>query len=202
MSNENSTVKKAIRAAKGKNSRVKTMAIISAENPMGMTADDDYNRDANNELIRQLHIGRYAYYQVEGNYDGLENSIMVYNISLEDTLYLAYRFNQESVIFVDMTNPPEVSYQYWEGYEHNTPLKLQREEHKIVDATDDINYYTKICNSFKFRIPFFEGFEKFNECLSEKSDVYDVDRLISESIDMRYTGKHRYACRGKLYGKI
>ena len=198
---ETSRRQKAQQAIKGTNRRVRTMAIISAENPMGKTMSKEYNKQASEELERQLSIGHYRYFRVKGNYDGIENSLMIYNISLEDTLYLCYKYNQESVIFVDMQNDGEVSYQYWEGDDNHSQLKLQHEEHEIVNATDDDNYYTQISKHFKFRIPFFEQVEKIYNDLALRENDIDVDRIITESLESNRTGKSKYFKRGLLYGK-
>lgn len=198
---ETSRRQKAQQAISGTNRRIQTMAIISAENPMGMVADEEYNKQSTEELIRQLTVGHYKYFVTKGKYGTPEKSVMVYNITLEDTLYLAYRYNQESVIFIDMQNGNEVSYQYWEGDDHNSPLKLQHEENKIIDATNDDDFYTQISRHFKFRIPFFEQINRIKEELQLKENKFDVDRLIIESLDNKRTGKSRYIKRGQLYGK-
>lgn len=197
---ETSRRQKATQAIHGTNRRVRTMAIISAENPMGTIMNKEYNQQAKEELERQLTIGNYRFFKVKGNYDGIENSLMVYNISIEDTLYLCYKYNQESVIFVDMQNDGEVSYQYWQGNDNHSPLKLQHEEHEIVDATDDDNYYTQISKHFKFRIPFFEHVMKICDDLVLRENIIDVDKVITETLEPNRTGKSKYFKRGQLYG--
>ena len=186
----------------GKNRKVKTLAIISAQNPMG-TDDRDlpmyYNDISHERLLRNLKIGQYRYFVIHGKYETPETSVIVYNISLEETLNLCYSFNQESVIFVDMTNGNDVSYQFWEGEDHQSPLKMKYEEHEIVNATNDDDFYTKISREFWFRIPFFEDIKTYNNELNERASKYDVDKLIAECIDYGWSGKHRYYCRGKLH---
>lgn len=61
------------------------------------------------------------------------------------------------------------------------------------------NYYTQISKHFKFRIPFFEHYERILHKLNKKSKKYNVDKLINETLDSRYTGKHKYVSRYKLY---
>ena len=201
---ETSRRQKAQQAIQGKNRRVKTIAIISAQNPMGSDGSDlpkDYNQKSHEELLKNLKIGQYRYFVVSGKYGTSEISVIVYNISLDETLKLCYHFNQESVIFVDITNGEDVSYQYWEGEDHQSPLKKKYEEHEIINATDDADFYTKISKKFKFRIPFFEDIKKYISDLDKLNEKYDVDRLISECIDAGWSGKHRYYCRGKLHSR-
>lgn len=203
--NETSRRQKAQQAIQGKNRRVKTIGIVSAQNPMGSDGSglpSDYNERSHNELLDVLRKGQYKYFVTDGKYGSPETSVMVFNISLDELIKLAYTFNQESAIFVDMTNGNDVSYQYWEGDDRNSPLKLQHEEHEIVNATDDIDFYTKISRKFKFRIPFFECVESYYELIEKRASRYDVDSLITECVEPGWSGRHRYFCRGKLHGKL
>lgn len=205
MLQETSRRQKAQQAIQGKSRRIKTLAIISAQNPMGSDGSDlpsDYNAKSHAELLDTLRNGMFRYFVVKGKYGSDETSVMVYNISLKDTLNLCYRFNQESVIFIDMTNGEKVSYQYWEGKDHNSPLEKQYEESTIINATDDVDFYTQISRKFKFRIPFFEDIQHYLESLNERSKSIDVDRLICECVEDKWSGKHKYFCRGKLHGKV
>lgn len=189
---------KAQQAIQGKNRKVKTIAIISAQNPMGNVSTEEYNKDAHNDLLKSLKIGQFRYFETDGLYGSPEKSVLVYNISLDDTLFLCYKYNQESVIFIDMTDANQISYQYWEGDKHNTPLKLQHEENEIVDATNDKDYYTKISNKFKFRIPFFEDVKRYNTELVECSKHNDVDYLLENILSDKKTRYSKYMHRGKL----
>ncbi len=201
---ETSRRQKAQQAIVGKNHRVKTIAIISAQNPMGSDGSDlpnGYNERAHQDLLKTLKIGHYRYFETPGRYGTPEQSVMIYNISIEDTLFLAYKYNQESVVFVEI-NGDVISYQYWEGEDHSSPLKKQREEREIVDATNDDDVYTQISKKFKFRIPFFESIKKYEAHLNDRSNYYNVDQLIAECLDNKWSGKHKYYCRGKLNGKL
>lgn len=196
---ETSRRQKAIQSIQSRNHKIRTIGIISAENPMGQVASSEYNKNATEDLIKNLKIGHYQYFIVKGMYGSPEISVMVYNISIDDMLKLCYTYNQESMIFIDMTNGDDVSCQYWEGDDHNSKLKLQREEHRFIDATDDNDFYTQISREFKFRIPFFECVKHTISLIEKNSNKYDVDKLINECIDNKYTGKHKYICRCKLY---
>jgi len=200
--NETSRRQKAQQAIYGLNRKVKTLAIISTENPMSKVISKEENEKQREKLLYNLKVGHYLYFETRGKYNTLENSVIVYNISLEETLDLCHRYNQQRVIFVDMTDEEgQVSYQYWERTEEDLELKLTHEEHRIVNATNDDDFYTKISKHFKFRIPFFEHVESINNLLSEKAKKYDVDNLIGESLNQSRTGYSRYMIRGKLYGK-
>ena len=167
----------------------------------GSDLPDGYNENAHKDLLNTIKIGHYRYFETLGKYGMPEQSVMIYNISIEDTLFLAYKYNQESVVFIEI-NGDEISYQYWEGDNHNSPLKKQREEREIVDATNDDDVYTQISRKFKFRIPFFESIKEYEAHLNERSKYYNVDQLINECLDNKWSGKHKYFCRGKLNGKM
>ncbi len=201
--NETSRRQKAQAAIMGKNRKVKTLAIISAQNPMGMEASKEYNDNAQRELIENLENGKYRYFVTKGLYGSPEISVIVYNISLKDTIHMCYTFNQESVIFVDMTDGNKISYQYWEGDDHYSKLKKQYEESTIVDATDDKDFYTQISRKFKFRIPFFEDLIRYNSELIECSKLHNnIDELISETLSDNRTGYSKYTNRGRLRHQI
>lgn len=189
---------KAQQAIQSKNRKIKTIVIISAQNPMGNVSIEEYNKDAHNDLLKSLKIGQFRYFETNGLYGSPEKSVLVYNISLDDTLFLCYKYSQESVIFIDMTDDNQISYQYWEGDKHNTPLKLQHEENEIVGTTNEKDYYTKILNKFKFRIPFFEDIQRYNTELIECSKHNDVDYLIEIILSDKKTRYSKYMHRGKL----
>ena len=190
--------------------RVKIMAIILGENPADIPVNADNKQDVTENLIRHLRDGFYPHYKIEGTTNGLEPSIMIFNISLDDISWFAAQYSLEKVIYVDMTNPPHVSYQYLERIGPKGPLETKYEDNKILDAKDVNDYYTRMCNSFQFKIPFdFESvfgehINDLNERLNKKEEIYGtqrIERLINESLDNKFTGKHQYFSRGYLYGK-
>lgn len=198
--NETSRRQKAQQAIQGKNKRVKTIGIISSQNPMGKIATKEYNKQAQEEFINNLKSGRFMYFVTDGLYGSPEKSVMVYNISLDDLLFYAAKYRQESVIYVVINNDG-VLYQYYEIDPKTGKYIKQHEETEIVDATNDNDFYTKISKHFKFRIPFFEHIEYIGSILEKRSNYIDVDKLLNESMDSSYTGQHKYKCRGELYYK-
>lgn len=197
---ETSRRQKAVQAVQGRNRKVKTIGIISAQNPMGQKASKEYNDSSHEDLLRNLKIGHYQYFVTDGKYGDPETSVMVYNISLEEMINLCYRYNQESMIFIDMTDGNEVSCQYWEGADKTSKLEKAREVHKFINAENDDDFYTKVGREFKFRIPFFENIRKVVGTIERNASKYDVDSLVNECISDKYVGSHKYFCRCKLYG--
>lgn len=169
---------KAISTILHKRLKVKTAAILTAENPQWPKDElpKDYNDKTQKEPIEYLQRGYYLYFPVKGYYNGLEHSLIIYNISLEDALYYGYYFNQESIVFIDMqTN--RAAYQYWEGDDKFSPMKMQKEEYVIIDASDAEDFYTQICRNFKFKIPF-----EFEESTVEdiKNQMINVSNALNE----------------------
>ena len=65
---------------------------------------------------------------------------------------------------------------------------------------ENIMYCVPIGKNFNIRITFFEQFKKVcNFIESRMKTVENSKKLLSESMDNRYTGKHRMVCRFKLY---
>ena len=91
-------------AGSGTNRRIRTMAVISAADPL----DDNGGRQQ--KLIRQLAVGHYRFFEVTGS----ENSVMIYNISLDDTQSLCRKHDQECILFIDLTGGVEVPSQFEE----------------------------------------------------------------------------------------
>ena len=86
---ETSRKQKAVHALNGENYNIKTMAILTSENPRyDVTSDGDNknNNDRRENLEKDLKLGHYAWFPVKGHYEGKENSYIVYNISLDLSL--------------------------------------------------------------------------------------------------------------------
>ncbi len=198
-----SRAKKAIQSIQGKNKRVRTIAIVSAENPMGKPVSPEYNKEAAEKLFHTLVIGYIIYFPTRNSkYKKVkENSVFIYNVTLYYAKSLADDFNQESMVFVDITNPDQISYQWWERPAEGKQLRMVDEQHDIVDTTNDSDNYTMICRRFKFRIPFFEGYIRTLTALNECSSQSDVDRMLTETTTSGWSGLHQYVTMAKLYGR-
>ena len=99
-----------------------------------------------------------------------------------------------------MTQDGKISYQYWEGDDHCSRLRKKYEEHEIVDATNDDNYWTQISKKkFKFRIPFFDDVNRYNRELIECSKYVDIDNYIDNYLlNENRTGHSKYNHRGMI----
>ena len=223
--NETSRRQKAARAMNGDNN-IRTIAILTSENPRyddvmsdreKEAYDNDYdlnqpyygddNAERRNNLEKHLKVGHYAWFPVKGQYEGKENSYMIYNISLDDALYLGKKYGQQSIIFIDGTHC-----EYWEQLgDGKFRLTHEREMSQRIDMSDADDFFTQISRAFKFQFPFFDGSDENKEELEEMNNYVNMTvrkRIINESeaahrLDSCLYAKSsfcRYANRSELYG--
>lgn len=223
--NETTRRQKAIQSISGKNDRVKTMAIISPENPMSKKYPErleskeaesghtmDFNRGRRDDIETYLTIGNFAWFRMKGKYENKEKSYIVYNISFEDAEHISRKYDQESFIFI-ICNNGEVTYQFWEK-KGDGKYNKTHERSEYVDMSNADDFYSKISRNFKFQIPFFDGsddnktqinehIKAMNDTISKKNlNDSEIESKINECIDSSRTGKGRYYSRGTLYGGL
>ena len=179
--NETSRRQKAVNTVKGKINKVKTIGIISPENPMGEALTKKENEELLAKFIEYMKEGNIRYYKVVGNYnDNQENSFLLYNVALKDLTFLGKEFNQESFIF-GVIHDNLVEFNYFEKEDENSEYQnmINKKEIKTIDDLSSTNY-TKIGKNFRFRIPFFET------VLNEYNFLIDERINLSESYALSY----------------
>ena len=78
---------------------VETVCIMTAENPMGRAIMPEENNKLMNQLYQCLKDGNHVFRKVKGKFaSNIENSVMICNISLDESKALAAKFSQESFI--------------------------------------------------------------------------------------------------------
>ena len=199
--------------------KIKTFAIFTAENRDVVQMSRDQNRELNKGLKNDLSnrdiessiiSGRYSYYKVKGKYGNVENSFLIYNITLDDAKSLCAKNGQQSFIF-GINDNGNLKFQFWanasrSGYSYKKVD--ERDSFDILD-NDAENYYTQISRDFKFSIPF----ETFNVAIEDMVESIntkarrsgyskaDIMRLIDESVDTDIYAKGRYFARASLFLK-
>ena len=196
--------------------KIKTFAIFTAENKYAVQMSRDKNRELNNGLKNDLSnrdiedsiiSGRYSYYKVKGKYGNVENSFLIYNITLDDAKSLCAKNGQQSFIF-GINDNGNLKFQFWanasrSGYSYK--MVDEKDEFNMLD-NDAPDYYTQIAKDFKFTIPF-DKFEVAIEDMVEsiKNRAYslgysdsDIDRLIEESVNTSIYAKGRFHARASL----
>ena len=207
--NETSRRQKALKALNG-NSNIKTMAIITSENPRYEGSADGKNvtnKDRRINLEKDLKLGHYAWFPVKGQYEGKENSYIIYNIPKESVLFLAKKFGQEAFIFIEGDKC-----EYYEQTGKNDFKKTH--EKRLSDRIDMSNasdYFTQVSRSFKFQIPLFddsdenkdimvESIEYVNKIINKRiTNINEATRRIDTTLKST-SGKDRYLNRSFLYG--
>ena len=155
----------------------------------------------------KLAIGHYAWFPVKGQYEGKENSYIIYNISLDNALYLGRESGQESIIFIEGGHC-----QYWEQKgDGKYQMTHERDMHQRLDMSNADDYYTQLSRAFKFQIPFFDGSDENKGIMNESikyvnrvihtrfADLNEADRRIDTTLNAK-SGYNRYANRAQLYG--
>lgn len=193
-------------------SKIKTFAILTAENPdkQSLSKEDNYWRNVNlknqlsfnelRQLEKELALGAHPYYKVKGMFDNVEHSFLIYNISLEDAKKLSSHNEQQSFIY-GRNEGGKLIFEFWankskNGYSYQ--LLDKKDMYLRVDNAE--NYYTQIARDFKINIPF-DKFEWSEEDLEEwlSNKACDVDKLINECLSDSINGKTKYMNRVSLY---
>ncbi len=182
----------------------KTFGIITAENPMGLKISRDENKRLNKEFHDLLSRGGYTFTKVKGKYGNIENPVLILNITLKDLKKFGDLYNQESVIYGEVNDYRDVTFEYWIRDNEKSPLKFKDSIDHIDVLQDPDDFYTRIKN-WKFNIPFpifqeslISWAEKVSFLKEESKKLladYVEDLIENEDI---YTGHKMYNIRGKI----
>lgn len=223
--NENNFVKN---VAAGMNKKVRTFAILTANNPMEQFLSqedqevlnrnrDRYNWFKNVELKAQLKGAAInfsnkeypvSYSIVSGYYNELpEKSLFIYNITLNQAKYIAGCYKQESFIFGDNRDGQHLVQVY--------VAKINKTNTKILDyvsmeslSSPDISVkydetgkpigFTQK-RTFKFSFPFTP--DSFNQFTEDLTDVWAIknEKCFEDSLKEYYTGSRLFQKRCSAY---
>ena len=195
---------------------VETFAILTADDPDTLSSDRATNDKSNAQLKGLMSyenpesiLTRYKfnYYKVKGQDGNKEDSILIYNLALEDAKSLATRFKQQSFIFGKNTDDGLV-FQFWANRSQSGYAYAKADEKTIFeDATEKEDYYTQISGDFKFSIPFekfdFDDDEMMESLYSKwfSGDKYRqyFDENLTNSLSNKYTFMGRTMSRERLF---
>ena len=210
--NETSLKSKAIKLFKNpKESKIKTFAIWTGENPDIEKLSPAENKEQNQKLKNELKTSRsteeavqwmqYPYYKIKGYYsDNTEHSFLIFNISLHEAKHLAGLCHQESFIF-GVNKGEELVFEFWQNNGNYDYIKT---DSKNCFNDDDLDKdFTKISKEFKFSIPF-SSFAKGAEAMSEhyKNRGFSetvLEQIIEELVAGEANRKYLQALKYKLY---
>lgn len=167
-------------------SKVRTFALISAENPLNIQATAEENNKYTNKMKEYLKKMALNYIQVEGMYNRSERSFMIVNLAFSDAEFLASTFQQESFFFGSINGI--YYYELDESTGKYTVIDKAREVNTMQDAE---NFFTRH-GDYKFSI----YLDYFNEALDIPDD-YELDI----SLDDSRTPFGRFLHRKRIYKK-
>lgn len=212
---ENSRAKKAQKAFLGQLKNIKTIGIMSPENPMGNELSSAENKELREEFESILKEGNIKFFKIKGKYGSVEHSYFLYNVSL-DFLKRACatdRFNQESFFFCktkydEETRKTGCVFEYYKKPAKGSH-KLKETSEKYIDATSFEDFYSQIARTFKFSIAMkefgnlAESTQEYSDCLESRrsswdDDCYTFDEALDKITDSHYTGFGKWALRGKI----
>lgn len=154
---------KAIKNFLGMGKNIKTFCIVASENPMGKKLNSLENDARIKKMEDYLKEIQQPYFKAKGKYKDVEHPFIVFNISLNDSMFLAHGIgffkdiegasninnDQESFIFgecnMDENNQPVVSFSYYlkdygddaEAKEDGTKLTKKDKEYKFVEQISE-----------------------------------------------------------------
>lgn len=153
------------RALFGNLPNIRTIGIITAENPQGQEQTPAINNELNRQLEDVLRAGNLGPIKGNGSFFGIrEKPFLVPNISRDYLLQLGKYYNQESVIWgqkqVDADNNPFFRFEYIKCENgETTQFRTVHVGNEDVQKRPDM--YTMI-KGRKFIIPFFKDkYEKY-----------------------------------------
>ena len=192
--------------------KIRTFAILTFYNQDKKTQTKEVNKEQQKELKKILSNSdeterilkqKTPYYKVKGKYDNVEQSFIIYNISLEEAKSLAKTGKQQSFIF-GKNEDGVLTFEFWANASKNDYKYVKVDERDNFNILDDEaeNYYSQISKDFKFSIPF-EQFEVSQDELVEKYinsglTEDEINFYIEESMNDTYNNKYRTNCRTRL----
>ncbi len=137
---------------------IKTVGILTANNPNGMLADKAQNKQYNKNLYDYLRMQNYGPIKTKGKFGPAEDTFLVPNIGKNELITLGRQYHQVSVIFGEKQlgedGLPFFRFYYIESESgETTSTRDVHISNAEVQGRDD--FYTSV-KGRKFIIPFFD----------------------------------------------
>jgi hypothetical protein len=154
------------RTMRGLRKNIKTIAILSAENPFGKPATPSYNKKTTKDMKKLLGGGKFGYKLVKGSYGSEENSIIINNISKGDAMAIGEIYDQDSIIYGEVVDKKDNGvYMVFTmiGTDKNKNYgKVMGETKVFIDRNDATDFYSQI-KGRKFVLPFYDVIDYLEE---------------------------------------
>lgn len=134
---------------------VKSIGIVTAENPLQEELKKDENKQRNLKLEKQIIQDGYGFINIKGKYGLHENPFIIQNITKDDLLKYGRTYDQESVIYGNVSNPQNLKYEFIslvnpnDNKYRNVFIKYDKGTGKVL------NNYSKYKGK-QFQIPLFD----------------------------------------------
>lgn len=103
--------------------KVKTIGVISAENPMGHQRSDQENEQRSEELSDFLRTQQYMHSIVKGEHV----SFIVYNVVFEDMETFGKMFDQESFVYAEVNDEQRQPYVSFSCFKKEYPENAKKD---------------------------------------------------------------------------
>lgn len=157
--------------------KIKTFAILTAENPMAKEFTNEENNKRTDSLKNDMRKMGVQYIPIQGFFGRKEHSFILPNVALKDAKYLSNKYEQLSFFFGKVhTEYSEI--EYWEKPDVDSEYNLIETSDRVDNAKDFDDYFSRFHN-FKYSI----YMKIFNESIDIKNPTY-IDRAIDESLTL------------------
>lgn len=170
--------------------KIKTFAILTAENPNSMKLSRKDNKSKMMDFKTRLKNLGLQYTKIQGHFDGnKENSIIVYNLSYEDAENYAKYYGQKSFFFGTNSMPSEIT--YYEATDDSCTKYRKIESTKKIENMKDADDFFSRHGDFKFSI----DLKYFKDSIDKVCNSIIDESKLSVAIDDRYTSRGRMIAR-------
>lgn len=164
----NKDVERFFKKGKGGFNNIKSIVVLTAENPDSKELPRTQNSKLNKSLLQAIKMGGYKYVPAIGQFYGNpEHPYAIFNMSLDTAKILCGRYQQTSFVWSELTDG-EIHSEYWEKQDVSAPYNQHENDYIMkddcetwMDQSDAEDGFTIIGKKFKYSIPF-SIFESLN----------------------------------------
>lgn len=204
----------AFRKGKSGYNGIRTMAVLTSENPDSQTVPRNINRKNLKMLHKSLKSANYVSIPSKGQWGGeKENPYTIINISRESAARYCGKYQQTSFCFYELEGDSTVNCEYWEKEDPNLPYHPEQNNYikkgqtkEIIETPNADDNFSQIGKEFKYSAVF----ENINESIGKNLNVMmkngfggknnTVETIMEFAINRK--GQTPYIYRGHLYKGI
>ena len=156
---------------------IKTVGILTAENPQAKKLSAKQNRVRNQRLVRGLREMGYGPIPLKGMYGIKETSYLVPNITRKDTTDAGKAFDQESVIWASRKRSGRNAYMNWQFIKGNKTIQTRDLSMSGRDIQGREDFFSEK-KGRKFAIPFYD--ERFEPRKFHRERIAQLKRIAAK----------------------